>query len=107
MYLEYAWCIFHAILHQSTVIQGNSYGILFNGLLAELPTILNSFFNTTSDFIGVVGWGWWGVTKWWSRKNTCEVVTPPYGAIGTVDSPNQQITLPASRVATYSPVTNC
>ena len=35
------------------------------GLLAELPAILDSFFtNTTSDYIGVVGWGWWGATKW-------------------------------------------
>ena len=33
----------HAIIHHSTVIQGNSFGVLFNGLLAELPTILDSF----------------------------------------------------------------
>ena len=47
------------------VIQGNSIGLLSSGLLAELPTILDSFFtNTTSDFIGVVGRGWWGATKW-------------------------------------------
>ena len=40
-------------------IQGNSIGVLSSGLLAELPTILDSFFtNTTSDFIGVVGRGW-------------------------------------------------
>ena len=26
-----------------TVIQGNSFGVLFNGLLAELLTILDSF----------------------------------------------------------------
>ena len=38
------------------VIQGNSVGVLFNGLLAELPAILNNFFtSTTSDYIGVVG----------------------------------------------------
>ena len=71
-------------LHQSTVIQG---GILFIGLLAELSAILDSFFtNTTSDFIGVVGWGWWEATKWWGN-NTRQVVTPPYGPIGAVDSP--------------------
>ena len=33
----------HTILHHSTVIQGNSFGVQFNGLLAELPTILDSF----------------------------------------------------------------
>ena len=58
VYLENAQSFFHAILHHSTVIQGNSFGVLFNGLLAELPTILDSFFtSTTSDSIGVVGWG--------------------------------------------------
>ena len=65
VYLENAQSFFHAILHHSTVIQGNSFGVLFNGLLAELPAILDSFFtSTTSDSIGVVGWGWWGATKW-------------------------------------------
>ena len=45
-------------------MQGNLFGILFIGLLADLPAILYSFFNnTTSDFIEVVGWGWWGATK--------------------------------------------
>ena len=56
VYLENAQSFFHAILHHSTVIQGNSFGVLFNGLLAELPAILDSFFtSTTSDSIGVVG----------------------------------------------------
>ena len=32
-----------AILHKSVVIQDNSVGLLLNGLLAELPTILDSF----------------------------------------------------------------
>ena len=65
VYLENAQSFFHAILHHSTVIQGNSFSVLFNGLLAELPAILDSFFtSTTSDSIGVVGWGWWGATKW-------------------------------------------
>ena len=27
----------------STVIQGNSFGVLFNGLLTEFPTILDGF----------------------------------------------------------------
>ena len=58
MYLENAWCLVYEILHQSIVIQGNSVGVLFDGLLAELPTILDSFFtSTTSDHRG----GWLGV----------------------------------------------
>ena len=69
VYLQNAWCIFYAIL-QSIVIQGNSIGVLSSGLLAELPAILDSFFtNTTSDFIGVVGRGWWGATKWQGKTH--------------------------------------
>ena len=45
MYLENAWCLVHTILHQSIVIQGNSAGVLFNGLLAELPAILDNYFH--------------------------------------------------------------
>ena len=57
MHRENAWC---EILYQSIVIQGNSAGALFDGLLAELPAILDNFFtSTTSDYIGVVGRGWW------------------------------------------------
>ena len=41
----------------SIIIQGNSFGVLFNGLQTELPTIL---FTST---IEVVGCGWWGATK--------------------------------------------
>ena len=38
--------------------------------IAELPAILDSFFtNTTSDYIGVVGWEWWGATKWWGKTH--------------------------------------
>ena len=62
------------------VIQGD---VLSSGLLAELPAILDSFFtNTTSDFIGVIGWGWWGAIK-----TRSQVVTLPYGYIGALDSP--------------------
>ena len=43
VYLENVWYAIHTILHRSTVIQGNSFGVFFNGLLAELPTILDSF----------------------------------------------------------------
>ena len=87
MYLENAQRVFHAILHHSTVIQGSLFGILFIGLLADLPAILDSFFNnTTSDFsrggwLGVVG------SHEVAGKNTRQVVTPPYGPIGAVDSP--------------------
>ena len=43
------------LLHKFVVIQDNSMDVLFNGVLVELPTILD---NTTSLYIGVVGWGW-------------------------------------------------
>ena len=45
VYLENAWCLVNQLLHQSIVIQGNSAGALFDGLPAELPTILDSFFH--------------------------------------------------------------
>ena len=74
VYLENAWCLVYEILHQSIAIQDNLVGVLLDGLLAELPAILDGFFtSTTSDYIGVVGWGWWGATKW--RGNTRCVVT--------------------------------
>ena len=43
VHLENAWFFVYEILHQSIVMHGNSVGILFNGLLAELPGILDSF----------------------------------------------------------------
>ena len=43
VYLENAWCLIDTILHQSIVMQDNSVGVLFKGLLAELPAILHSF----------------------------------------------------------------
>ena len=58
VYLENARCLVYEILHRSIVILGNSFGVLFDGLLAELPAILDGFFpSTTSDYIGVVGRG--------------------------------------------------
>ena len=42
VYLENAWCLVDQILYQSIVIQGNSAGAPFNGLLAELPTFLDT-----------------------------------------------------------------
>ena len=45
VYLKNAWCLVYEILHQSIVMQGNSAGALFDGLLAELPAILDSFFH--------------------------------------------------------------
>ena len=79
MYLENAQSFFHAILHHSTVIQGNLFGVQVNGLLAELPAILDSFFtSTTSDFIGVVGWGG-GEPRSGGEKHTSSIDT----SIGT------------------------
>ena len=57
VYLENTWCLVYKILHQSIVIQGNSAGALFDGLLTEFPAILDSFFTSTSDDKGVVGRG--------------------------------------------------
>ena len=55
VYLKNAWCLVYEILHQTIVTQGNSVGILFDGLLTELSAILDSFFtSTTSDYIGVL-----------------------------------------------------
>ena len=72
MYLENAWCLVYAILHRSIVIHGNSAGALFNGLLVELPAFLDSFFtNNTIYYIAVVGWGWWGATKWRGKHMLC------------------------------------
>ena len=45
---------------------------LFNGLLTELPAILDSFFtSTTSDYIWVVDWRWWGAMKWQGKHALC------------------------------------
>ena len=43
VYLDNVWCLVYQLLHQSIVMQGNSAGALFDGLLAELPAILDSF----------------------------------------------------------------
>ena len=59
MCLENAWCLFYTILH----IFGYTMDALFNGLLAELPTILDTFTNITSDYIDVVGREWWGAME--------------------------------------------
>ena len=34
VYLDNAWCLVYQLLHQFIVIQGNSAGALFDGLLA-------------------------------------------------------------------------
>ena len=77
VYLDNAWCLVYQLLHQSIVIQGNSAGALFDGLLAELPAYLDSFFtSTTSEYIGVVGRGLGGGREPRSGgKNTPCVVT--------------------------------
>ena len=83
VYLENAWCLVYEILHQSIVIQGNSVGVLLDGLLAELPAILDSFStSTTSDYIGVVGWGWWGAMKWWGKHTLCSHTCTYCGSTG-------------------------
>ena len=54
----------------STILQLYKVIHLVNGMLAKLPAILDSYCtSTTSDYIGVVGWGWWGVTKWWGKTH--------------------------------------
>ena len=74
VYLENTWCLAYEILHLYKVIQ--LVFSLIRSLLAEFPAILDSIFtSTTSDYIGVVGWGWWRATKWRGkhtlRSNTC------------------------------------
>ena len=55
-------------------MQGSPFDVLFIGLLAELPAILDNFFTSiTSDYIG-------------------EVVTPSYGPNDAVDSPKSSQT---------------
>ena len=62
LYLENECCLVYSI-----VIQGNSVGILFNGLLAKLPAILDGFFtSTTSEYMG-----WLGATKWQGKHTLC------------------------------------
>ena len=69
-------------------MQGSLFGIVFIALLADLPAILDSFFNnTTSDFIGPGGWLGVVGSHEVAGKNTRQVVTPPHGPIGAVDSP--------------------
>ena len=76
----------------STILQlykvANSFGVLFNGLLAELPTILDGFStNTTSDYIGVRGQSGAVGSHEVAGQNTRQVMAPLYGHIGSVESP--------------------
>ena len=66
------------LLHNSIPIYSYTRQF-FNGLLAELPMILNLFPNTTSDYIGVLV----GVMESHILvgKNRRQVVTLPYGLI--------------------------
>ena len=59
----HAWCPVYTILHQSAVIQGNSVGVPFNGLIVSWIARPNFFHHAVPQ--GVVGSRWWGVTKWW------------------------------------------
>ena len=77
-YLESALCYLHAILHKSVVIQDNSVGLLLNGLLAELPAILDSF----SHYHKLLYRGGWSGVVWShdsDRLNTHQVFTHPNG----------------------------
>ena len=67
-------------------LQGNSFGVLFNGLLAEFPAILYKFFTSTTSDCWHRG-AWLVGSRKVVGKNTRQVVTPPYGPIGDVDSP--------------------
>ena len=77
--------MFHAILHQSTVIHGISFAVLFIGLLAELTAILDIFIPIPQDYF------WLGVME--SHKvvgiNTSSSDTSIMDAlnIGVVDRP--------------------
>ena len=80
-----AWCLFYTILQKSVVIQDNSMDVLFNGLLAELPAILDSFYQYhkclhRGGWSGVVG------SHGSGRLNTRQVVTLPNGPICALDT---------------------
>ena len=59
----------HAFVHLCTVIKDISVYELFNEQLTELPIV---FIDTTSVYIGVVGWGWHG-----AKPVAGEEVRPP------------------------------
>ena len=58
----------------STILQlykvANSFGVLFNGLLAELPATLDSFLPVPQ----VIIYGWLAGSHEVAGKNTCQVV---------------------------------
>ena len=51
-------------LHNSPSIYSYTIGVLFNGMLTELPAILEFFHQYHSDYMGLIGWQWWRATKW-------------------------------------------
>ena len=55
------YSLVHTILHQSMVIQDNSVGVLFNGLLAKLPARLDSSFHQCHAHDRLHRDGWSGV----------------------------------------------
>ena len=73
----HAWCLVYAIFHQSIVMQGNSVGVLYNGLLSELLAILDSFLPVPQEYhkkLHRSGWsGYWEPQS--GRESTCCVVT--------------------------------
>ena len=79
----------------SYTIQDKSVDVLFNGLLAELPAILNSFFtNTTSDYIGVVGQGLW-------LPEACQTSTGPQISSAGCKSPHDWLVMLSIYLATF------
>ena len=76
MYLENAQSFFHIILHHSTVIQGNSFGVQFTGLLAELslpPPPANHPYVITCGTDKILS----KIAHEVAGKNTRQVLTPP------------------------------
>ena len=56
------WSCIYAILHDYIAMQGISVGTVFSGLLAELPTILDSFSPVSQ--VNVPRGGGWGLGRW-------------------------------------------
>ena len=68
--------------------QDNSIGVHFNGLLAELPAILDSFFiGITSDYIGMVDQGLWRATKLWGKHTYATYLHLYYGCTSVLNGP--------------------
>ena len=58
VYLHKGWSCVYTILHVYIAIQGVPVGTVFNGLLAEIPAILDSFFHQYHKYTFYRGGGW-------------------------------------------------